>query len=70
MVIWPSVRGADHVDPVRARHLAVGVVEDLDRAQDVQRLGAVDGEDQDAADRWHADNPATSERWRLGRISH
>ena len=39
--------------------MALGVAEDLDRPQDVERLGAVDGEDEDAADRWHADDPAT-----------
>ena len=38
--------------------------------QHVERLGAVDGEDQDAAGRWHADDAATCERCLQGPIPH
>jgi hypothetical protein len=50
--------GADDLDVVGDRYLLVGVEEDLDRAQHVERLDAVDGEDEDSANRWHADDAA------------
>jgi len=49
-----GVGGADELDVVGAGALAVGVVEDLDGAEDVERLAPVDRDDEDMAGPGHA----------------
>jgi hypothetical protein len=64
------LRGRHHLDVVRAGDVAVGVEEHLDRSEHVERLRAVGGQDEDAADRWHGDDPAKHGPLRSGQMPH
>src|SRR3954471_11130626 len=54
----PVARRSNHLNPVGPGRLELGVGEHLGRAEDVERLAALDGQDQDLAGAWHGPSVA------------